>query len=73
MREKYFKEYDDKNYRQIRNLTHVEIFSWNIPESAAKGRGVAENNGGVLFMYQHRDSLTYGARTVWLKEDLYAQ
>ena len=73
MREKYFKEYDDKNYRQIRNLTHVEIFSWNIPESAAKGRGVAENNGGVLFMYQHRDSLTYGARAVWLKEDLYAQ
>ena len=70
MREKYFKEYDDKNYRQIRNLTHVEIFSWDIVKSALTGIPVPGKNGGVLFMYRHRDSLTYEAQALPLGEDL---
>lgn len=70
MRENYFKEYDDKNYRQIRNLTHVEIFSWDIGESALAGRPVQKENGGVLFMYRHRDRLTYEAEAFPLGEDL---
>ena len=71
MREKYFKDYDDRTYRQIRNQTHVEVFCFNVPECAVSGLAVAlKNPGGVLFDYNYRDALTYEARDVALEEDL---
>ena len=73
MRQKYFKDANDKSYRQIRHQTHVELFSWNVPLCAATGQAIRaprENTlSGVLFDYSHRDALTYEAKTTALEEN----
>ena len=72
MIERYFKDYRDKNYRQIRNLTHVEVFHWDIIESAQAGEGRTSGKGlgAMVFYYDHKDCLTYGGRAILLEEEL---
>lgn len=72
MRSKYFADYGGETYRQIRNLTHVEVFEINI-ETAVQGGPMKPAPVAVLFDYNKRDPLTYEGKATALEGDFDAK
>ena len=74
VREKYFADREENSYKEIRHRTHVEIFDYDIEESAREGKardfsaGDQKGKRGILFDYEKRDPLTYEAKAVVLNE-----
>lgn len=72
MREKYFADYGKETYRQIRNLTHVEVFEMHIQKAVQDGV-VIPGPVAVLFDYNKRDPLTYEGKATDLEGDFDAK